>query len=196
MQPASSKVYTVELETIQLDTEKAQQEIPPYTTPWHILLACLLVLVPITVVTTLLIMFVSWARWTLYDPDYTRPDLPIARLDSSSFNTVVFASKVILVSSWSSNIAQFATAPFMLIFSFLVARDLASRPKLAGAENEDEKGLLQRNNYNLLKWLSGGQHRSTGQECIGRNATRIAGYGALISLFLTYVMVSGHFMLD
>ena len=54
----------------------------------------------------------------------TRDQLP-----ADAYYTTVRTGKFLLVASWASNIAEFIIAPFMLLFSYTVAREILQQPR-------------------------------------------------------------------
>jgi hypothetical protein len=148
---------------------------------FHIALAFGTVFLPLVLVATLLCLFVTLPLWTIYDQPEENANLPITPLDSSVFLTTVYSNKVILTSSFASNIAQFAATPFLLLFSFLVALELANRHE---ANDEDTTKLLDGDQNPMSVLLRLWRVRNNRRA----NGTRIAGVGALISIILTYVL--------
>jgi hypothetical protein len=146
-------------------------------------LAFATVFFPLFLIATLLCLFVTLPIWTLPNTFEENPNLPIRPVDSSFFLTLVLSNKVSLTSSFASNIAQFAAAPFLLLFSFLVALELAKGQEDVDQDTTrlvtwDPKFLLS---WAVLRvWRKGNGRRARG--------TRVAGIGALISIVLTYVL--------
>jgi hypothetical protein len=170
--------------TASVDNFEEQRIVPPSPArPLHIIFAFIITFVPLVLIAILLCLFVSLPYWTIYNPDPQNAALPIKPLDTSTFLTSVYSSKFILTVSWTSNIAQFATAPFMLLFSFLVAFELADRYQESDEENETVKRLLQGDKSSLLAWVL--RRFWHGKNNMRANGLRAAGVGALVSLILT-----------
>lgn len=175
MKAASSKIVSVEH---GFDDEGLDPPSP--AKPVHLVLAFISTFCPLVIVASLFCLFFSYKDWTISNPPEENSALPINPLDGSTFYTRIRSSKVILTTSWTSNIAQFATAPFMFVFSFLVAVEVVNRHKTSKAENDDAKGLLQGESGSLFSWIiSHNRYHPRG------NAIRVAAAGAFMSCILT-----------
>lgn len=90
-----------------------------------IFLAFVIVSLPLLVIAILLLVFIfnsDRERPALYVPSTNLPfakDLPL-----DAFYTRVDPGDFLLVGSWASNIAAIVVAPFMLLFSYAVAREI------------------------------------------------------------------------
>lgn len=90
-----------------------------------ILLAFFMVSLPLLVISILLLAFI-------FRPDREKPasfmEIPtlpfLEHLPSNAFYTSVDVGDFLLVGSWASNIATIIVAPFMVLFSYAVAREL------------------------------------------------------------------------
>jgi hypothetical protein len=140
----------------------------------------------LVLVATLLCLFVTLPIWTIQNPPDVNANLPLKPLNDSFFITAILGSKVAFTSSFASNIAQWAATPFLLLFSFLVALELANRHETV---DPDQTNLLRSHQQTLFSrtvlrrlWRARNTKRARG--------TRIAGVGALISIILTYVFVT------
>ncbi|KAF2729659.1 hypothetical protein EJ04DRAFT_568418 [Polyplosphaeria fusca] len=148
--------------------------------------AFLITFVPLITVAILLSLFVVSPMWGVENPSEQNAALPVEPLNNAVFYTTVLSSNVILTSSSASNIAQFASAPFMLLFSFLIACELAKRRQV---EERNTTRSLQSDKLSLWKWVI---HRFwSGPHAVNGNGTRLAGCGALLSLSLTLLLVIG-----
>lgn len=166
------------------ESEKQTAETNPVSRLFHIALAFATVFCPLVIVATLLCLFVTIPGWTIQNPPEENANLPVVPLDDEVFLTTIFSNKVTLTSSFASNIAQFAVSPFLLLFSFLVALELANRHQ---AIDQDVTKLLQKDQTYLFSWIV---HRSWRvRNTKGAAGTRIAAFGALTSLVLTYVFI-------
>lgn len=146
----------------------------------QIALAFAIVFFPLVFVATLLCLFVTIPTWTIQIPPQENVDLPVSPLDESFFATKVLMNSVALTSSFASNAAQLAASPFLLLFSFLVALELANRHEDV---DQDVVKLLQGEpkflfNWTLLRFWRARNAKMT-------SGTRIAGVGAFIALVLT-----------
>lgn len=94
-----------------------------------ILLAFFIVSLPLLVISILLLAFI-------FRPDRQKPasfieipSLPILDKPSpNAFYTSADAGDFLLIGSWASNIATIVVAPFMVLFSYAVARELLQHP--------------------------------------------------------------------
>lgn len=148
-----------------------------------IALAFSTVFFPLVLVATLLCLYVTIPIWTIHNPPEENADLPILPLDDSAFYTAIMQKKVVLTSSWASNIGSMAAAPFLLLFSFLVALELADQHQ---GTDQDVTTLLRGSISWWSSWaiIRSWRARNT-QRAYG---TRLACIGALLSLILTYVL--------
>jgi hypothetical protein len=138
---------------------------------------------PLILVATLLCLFITLPIFTIRNPPSNNHNLPIVSPDTSVFLTVVLNNKVSLTSSFASNIAQFAAAPFLVLFSFLVALELAKgQEEIEG----DATRLLQGDPKFMVSWAVLRVWRRDAKRARG---TRVAGIGALVAVVLTYVFV-------
>jgi hypothetical protein len=170
--------------TATYSTDTTTEELQTRSTPslFHIGLAFATVFLPLVLVATLLCLYVTLPIWTIYNPPEEHNDLPVPPLNNSVFLTAIYSSKVTLTSSFASNIAQFAASPFLLLFSFLVALELANRQH---AKNEDTTKLLHGDQDPMSILLRMWRVRNTKRA----KGTRIVGIGALLSIIITYVFV-------
>jgi hypothetical protein len=135
---------------------------------------------PLVILATLLCLFVTIPTWTIHHPLEENANLPIKALDKSVFYTAVFMGKVSMTSSFAPNVAQFAVVPFLLLFSYLVALELANQHRDMG---RDEARLLRGDQKAFLGWIS--RRFRSARRTERADETRIAGIGALIAFLLT-----------
>jgi hypothetical protein len=155
------------------------------STLFQLALAFITVFFPLVLVATLLCLFVTVPDWTVHNPTKENPDLPFTPLDTSVLLTKILNNHVTLTSSFASNIAQFAAVPFLLLFSFLVALELANQHQTM---DQEFPKLIHGDTHSVYNWLVSRLGRAEGSRRV--NGTRIAGVGALISLVLTYAFFS------
>jgi hypothetical protein len=112
----------------------AAQELSPLS---HLAFAFLAVFVPLLAIPLILCAYISQG-WSGYwgidlasssDSCYELPGH--GHISDSSFYTQIALNYVVLTSSWLSSVAQFATAPFLFLFSFLVASRLSPHGELS-----------------------------------------------------------------
>lgn len=164
------------------DYEKRAQGTHSFPRLIQIAVAFSTIFFPLIVVATLLCLFVTLPFWTIHNPPTENANLPILSLDGSAFYTATVAKKVILTSSWASNITQWAATPFLLLFSFFVALELANRQHAVHRDvttffRGDKNVLFSSTVFRL--WRARDTKRA--------NGARLTGVGALLSLILMYV---------
>jgi len=152
------------------------------TTPLNVAIAFFITFFPLVIIATLLCLFVLLPDWTVYNPPQTNASLPIEPLGGSVFVTTVFSGKISLASSWASNIGQFAIAPFLLLFSFLVAYELANHHETSEEECDSAKQLLRGGKTSLFKWVIN-RARNRGAYAKGKGI-RAAAIGVTIAFIL------------
>ncbi|KAB2108361.1 hypothetical protein AG0111_0g2714 [Alternaria gaisen] len=157
----------------------------------QIVLAFAIVFFPLVFVATLLCLFVTIPAWTIQDPSEEDMNLPFNTLDESFYSTKVLMNRVAVTSSFASNVAQFAAAPFLLLFSFLVALELANRHETT---DQDTINLLRGDQRFFFNWTLFRLWRSRNTKIT--KGTRIAGIGALMSVILTTLLLVGDKVLE
>ena len=107
----------------KLNEEKSSS--PQLTGKRYLLLAFSIVSFPTLAISFLLIGFVfkTSERERPNDPPGTT-DLPVTpSYTSDAYYTDIRPGSFLLVSSWASNVAEIVVSPFMVIFSYIVARE-------------------------------------------------------------------------
>ena len=101
----------------------AQVSAPQLSRKRDILLAFFIVSLPLLLIAILLLAFIFHYR---ENPTsfLEIPALPLEHLSPNAFYTSVDAGNFLLVGSWASNIATIVVAPFMVLFSYAVAREI------------------------------------------------------------------------
>ena len=96
-----------------------------------LLLAFAMVSLPMLVIAAILLAFVfnpnEREKQQQEDPTQELPLLD--QLPGGAYYTTVRTGSFLLVASWASNIAEFIIAPFMLLFSYTVAREILQHPR-------------------------------------------------------------------
>ena len=103
---------------------------PRLTRKRDVLFAFAIVSLPLLIIALILVGFVFNAT------DRERPDpsigtdaLPVLIYDTASaYYTGILPGRFLLLGSWASNVAEIVVAPFMLIFSYAVAREVLQAP--------------------------------------------------------------------
>ncbi|OCL02135.1 hypothetical protein AOQ84DRAFT_424282 [Glonium stellatum] len=158
--------------------------------PIHLLVAFVVLFIPMVALPLLLIAFVYIPAYRQYFPNNGTPELPVnlSAVSNSSYYTYVNGTTITLVSSWAPNMAQFGTAPFMFIFSFLVAFELASeRNHSATHDNDILLGLLQGGWQGILEWIKSVLHGNRVKD----RAIHVAAIGALLSCIFSFLLIVG-----
>ena len=91
-----------------------------------LLLAFAIVSLPLLAIASILLAFVFYSSdREKPDPSVQTPELPVSIYDTTySYYTRTTTGSFLLVGSWASNIAEIVVAPFMLLFSYAVAREM------------------------------------------------------------------------
>ena len=91
-----------------------------------VLLAFAIVSLPFLVIASILIAFVfNTTEHQRPDNSIGTSDLPIEPYDTATaYYTGISSGSFLLLGSWASNVAEIVVAPFMVIFSYTVAREI------------------------------------------------------------------------
>ena len=91
-----------------------------------LLLAFAIVSLPLLVIALILLVFVfKYSQRNFLDPSVGTRELPSSNYDFGNvFYTSISPGSFLLVGSWASNVATIVVAPFMLLFSYAVAREM------------------------------------------------------------------------
>lgn len=158
-----------------------------------ILLAFIIVSLPLLVISLLLLAFI-------FRPDREKPasfieipTLPFLEYPpSNAFYTLVDVGNFLLVGSWASNIATIVVAPFMVLFSYAVAREIlqhttgnhentGSRPPLL-------REILRGAHVGMWHWVAQKTYKRPKGAFKGEPTLRVvdvAGLGLFTATFLT-----------
>lgn len=109
-----------------------------------LLLAFAMVSLPMLVIAAILLAFVfNPNEREKQHPDKATLDLPIMdQLPADAYYTTVRTGQFLLLASWASNIAEFIIAPFMLLFSYAVAREILQQSRADPAQGNAHPPLL------------------------------------------------------
>lgn len=121
-------------------TEKAAA--PRLSRKRDLFLAFFIVSLPLLVIAILLLVF------TFHDRENPAsyvgiPLLPLQNYSTDAFYTTVDAGNFLLVGSWASNIAAIIVAPFMVLFSYAVAREIIQHEKNGHEDSGPRPPLLR-----------------------------------------------------
>jgi hypothetical protein len=102
--------------------EKTGDEVHERSPLSHLAIAFLVVFLPLLAIPIFLCAFITYWGVDLASASESCHELHGNENDNGSYYyTVIALQYVVSTSSWSSNVAQFATAPFLFLFSFMVA---------------------------------------------------------------------------
>ena len=155
-------------------------------------LAFVIVSLPLLVISILLLAFTFHDREKppLYPED---PRLPFSNPPSlHPFYTNVAPGSFLLVASWASNIAGFVIAPFMVLFSYAVAREIILHPTGDYEDAQSQPPLLREimrgAHVGVWHWVAQKTYRrpkrAVGKEPILR-VVDVAGIGLFTATLLT-----------
>lgn len=166
-----------------------------------LLLAFTIVSLPLLVIALILLVFTfKFSQRQYLDSSLGTTELPSSGYDlSDAYFTSISPGSFLLVGSWASNFATVVVAPFMLLFSYTVAREM----------------VLQRTNGNsdalagrppLLREILGGAYAGIwywvvhrvwkkkcvpGQKLLSLRAVDLAAFGLLTASLLTLMVIIG-----
>ena len=155
-------------------------------------LAFVIVSLPLLVISILLLAFTFHDRekLLLYPED---PRLPFSSPPSlHPFYTNVASGSFLLVASWASNIAGFVIAPFMVLFSYAVAREIILHPtgdyEYAQSQPPFLREIMRGAHMGVWHWLAHKTYQrpkpAVGKEPILR-VVDVAGIGLFTATLLT-----------
>lgn len=170
----------------------------------ELLIAFAFIFVPMAAVAFTLIAFVYYEKDRIH---FNResggtPELPAVPVPpSNSYYTKLLIGAFLLVSSWGSTAAGIVFAPFMLLFSFVVARELVSKydPDIPTTKQDEYllKEILSGSWNGVLHWVEHGASRLVGREhgptklSTERRATHMAGAGLVGTGILSLLVIVG-----
>lgn len=160
----------------------------------HIVLAFFLLLIPLLGISLVLVIFVFYKEFHDIFPNKGTDTLPTPypNVTRDAYYTNISIGKVTLASSWASTAVQFVLAPFMFLFSFVVAREFSQAGyhdlntdgvnSWACKAQDNFKGLLKGSYQDIFDWIYY-KHLRTPKDGQFKPA-RVAAVGALISFTL------------
>ena len=156
-------------------------------------LAFVIVSLPLLVIAILLLVFAIHFREDL--ASYVEiSSLPVQVYPTDAFYTTVDPGNFLLVGSWASNIAAIIVAPFMVLFSYAVAREIIQYEK-NGHEDPGSRPLLLRE---IMRGAHVGVWHWVGQNVFKKSKGRgekgpllrvvdVAGIGLFVATLLAWV---------
>ena len=158
-----------------------------------LLLAFALLFIPLSAIVIILLAFVFYKTERVQFQQYRTRELSIPS-DNATSRTSYYTTQSIgsftLLGSWASNVAQFVLAPFMVLFTFYVAREVYS-PQTDKSDTKEVKNTLDKlvggQYIGVWHWISYIIHSSRfGERTTGRSrAVLVAGLGLLPACFLS-----------
>jgi hypothetical protein len=145
--------------------EKTDDEVHEPSPLSHLALAFAVVFVPLLAIPIILCSFITHWGVDLASASESCHQLPGNTIDSGSyFYTTMALNYVVLTSSWLSNVSQFATTPFLFLFSFMVAARFVPQrkpdsdtPSFRPTDIRNEiapiRRLLAGTTYSLWQWV-------------------------------------------
>ncbi len=171
-------------------TEKTQ--VPRLSRKRDLFLAFVVVSLPLLVISVILLAFV-FLNDREKPADYLEiPELPFFDYPPlDAFYTKVSPGPFLLVGSWASNIAEIVVAPFMVLFSYAVARESLQRslkdPEDSAAPPSLLREIMRGTHVAIWLWVSQKTRKSAGVN--GKapylRVVDIAGLGLFAATLLT-----------
>ncbi len=170
-----------------------QSSAPRLSRKRDLFIAFVVVSLPLLVISILLLAFIFLSDRERPASYAEIPALPFFQYPAlDAFYTTVDPGSFLLVGSWASNVAEMVVAPFMLLFSYAVAREILQHKK---SDHEDEetrppllRELMRGAHVGVWHWVAQKTYkrprRALGKEPILR-VLDIAGLGLFTSTLLT-----------
>ena len=156
-------------------------------------LAFVIVSLPLLVISILLLAFIFLSDREIPALYVASQELPFFQYPPmNAFYSKVDAGSFLLVGSWASNIAEMVVAPFMLLFSYAVAREIIQHAK-EDQEDADARPPLLREimrgaHVGVWHWFAQKTYRrpkgGLGKD-LGLHVVDIAGLGLFTATLLT-----------
>ena len=158
-----------------------------------IFLAFIIVSLPLLVIAILLLTFIFLHDRERPDSYIESPDLPFSEhLPRDAFYTIVDPGDFLLLGSWASNIAEIVVAPFMLLFSYAVAREILQHTQNehedAGARPPLLREIMRGAHVGVWHWVAQKTYKRP-QSALGKEpvlrVVDVAGIGLFTATLLT-----------
>ena len=130
---------------------KEQSSAPRLSRKRDILLAFVIVSLPLLALAILLLAFVFFHDREEPASFLGTRELPVRYPPSNAFYSRVDVGDFLIVSTWASNVAEIVVAPFMVLFSYAVAREILQHE---ARDHRDDGGSQPR----LLREIMRGAH--------------------------------------
>ena len=108
----------------QDDRKEKASAAPRLSRKRDIFLAFILVSLPLLVLAILLLAFVFLHDREVLAINLGTRELPVEYSATNAFYSIVDVGDFLIVSTWASNVAEIVVAPFMVLFSYAVAREI------------------------------------------------------------------------
>ena len=172
-----------------------QTSAPRLSRKRDLFIAFVIVSLPLLVISILLLAFIFLSDREKPASYAEIPALPFFQYPAlDAFYTTVDPGSFLLVGSWASNVAEMIVAPFMLLFSYAVAREILQHEK-SGNEDEDEgtrppllRELMRGAHVGVWHWIAQKTYHRP-RRALGKEPTLrvvdIAGLGLFMATLLT-----------
>lgn len=174
--------------------QTGQASAPRLSRKRDLFLAFVVVSLPLLVISILLLAFVFLSEREIPASYTATPELRFLDYPASdAFYTKVKPGSFLLVGSWASNIAEMVVAPFMVLFSYAVAREILQH---ATRDHEEDAGsqppllheIMRGAHVGIWHWISQKTYkrpkRALAKELVLR-VVDIAGLGLFTATLLT-----------
>lgn len=170
-----------------------QDSAPRLTRKRDILLAFVIVSFPLLVLAILLLAFIFLKDREEPDSFIGTQELPVKYLASNAFYSSVDLGDFLIISTWASNIAEIVVAPFMILFSYTVAREILQHRARDNRDNEESHPRLLREimrgaHVGVWHWVAEKTYRRPKDALRNKRILRvvdIAGVGLFTATLLT-----------
>lgn len=168
-------------------TEKAAT--PRLSRKRDLFVAFVIVSLPLLIISIILLAFIFISTRERPAQYVEIPELPFSAYPShNSFYTSVSTGHFLLAASWASNIAEIVVAPFMVLFSYAVAREILQQslkdPESSAARPSLLREIMRGTHAGIWRWI--GQRRKKGaQQAQVLRVVDVAGLGLFTATLLT-----------
>ena len=166
-----------------------QPSAPRLSRKRDVFLAFVVVSLPLLVIAILLLAFIFLSDRERPATYANIPELPFFQnVSLDAFYTKVDPGSFLLVGSWASNIAEMIVAPFMLLFSYAVAREILH----ATSDHEDAESrppllreIMRGAHVGVWHWLAEKTHRRPKSALPVLRVVDVAGLGLFTATVFT-----------
>ena len=123
---------------------EGKDQAPRLSRKRDILLAFVIVSLPLLVLAILLLSFVFIRGREEPASNVGTRELPIGHPPSNAFYSNKDVGDFLIISTWASNVAEMVVTPFMVLFSYAVAREILQRETRDNSDNGESQPRLLR----------------------------------------------------